>query len=122
MGVGRRKLLRTMLNIERVSEARPFTEPWYVMPKKPAAVPMADRATTLPSSTRKRNREQGCKKHETARDNGVAGGGGARGGQSWLPKTKINKAHEQDKQHLSRTGLDVRPSPSSSGTRSSMGV
>ena len=38
---GRRPCLRrTMLKMESVLEARPFTAPWYVMPKKPAAVPM----------------------------------------------------------------------------------
>ena len=29
-----------MLYTESVTDARPLTAPWYVMPKKPAAVPM----------------------------------------------------------------------------------
>jgi len=32
-----------MLKMESVIEARPLTAPWYVIPKKPAAVPIACR-------------------------------------------------------------------------------
>ena len=32
---------RTMLKMDSVTDARPLTAPWDVMPKKPAEVPMA---------------------------------------------------------------------------------
>ncbi len=39
-GYGAVEAEHTMLKIESVREARPFTGPWHVMPKNPAEVPI----------------------------------------------------------------------------------